>query len=260
MEEGWVMLHRKVRKHWIFNKRRVFSEFEAWIDLIMSANHSDSRFQLGMDVVEIRRGGMVTSLRGLGERWMWSRTKVRNFLNLLQRDGMITYFSDTQKTVLDIVNYSVYQSTDYEKNDTIVPRECRENDTRVTRKDTNNNDKNEKNVKNEKKKYAEFVVMTNAEYEKLTGTYGEDRVQRMIEVLDNYKGSSGKRYKSDYRAILNWVADRVLNEKSNIITMPNAGAYRDDSQKCPFCKDSGWVLDENRKMVRCSCQEVRANG
>ena len=34
----------------------------------------------------------------------------------------------------------------------------------------------------------------------------------MITVLDNYKGQSGKTYKSDYRAILNWVVERVQEE------------------------------------------------
>jgi hypothetical protein len=35
----------------------------------------------------------------------------------------------------------------------------------------------------------------------------------MIEVLDNYKGANGKKYKSDYRAILNWVVERVEREE-----------------------------------------------
>jgi hypothetical protein len=34
----------------------------------------------------------------------------------------------------------------------------------------------------------------------------------MINILSNYKGSTGKKYKSDYRTILNWVVDRY-NEK-----------------------------------------------
>jgi hypothetical protein len=34
----------------------------------------------------------------------------------------------------------------------------------------------------------------------------------MIKVLDNYKGASGKTYESDYRAILNWVIDRVKGQ------------------------------------------------
>lgn len=65
----------------------------------------------------------------------------------------------------------------------------------------------------EKIKYAEFVRMTEEEYKKLVEQYGEAAVQRMITVLDNYKGQNGKTYKSDYRAILNWVVDRVREEQ-----------------------------------------------
>jgi len=35
----------------------------------------------------------------------------------------------------------------------------------------------------------------------------------MIDKLDNAKGSKGYKYKSDYRAILNWVAADVLKNK-----------------------------------------------
>ena len=34
----------------------------------------------------------------------------------------------------------------------------------------------------------------------------------MIEILNNYKGSKGKKYKSDYMAILNWVVERYNEE------------------------------------------------
>ncbi|MFR5508211.1 MAG: hypothetical protein ACLTKT_03225 [Clostridia bacterium] len=61
----------------------------------------------------------------------------------------------------------------------------------------------------EKIHFAEFVSMTNAEYDKLVSTYGKDFVDQCINSLDNYKGSSGKKYKSDYRAILSWVIDKV---------------------------------------------------
>lgn len=63
-----------------------------------------------------------------------------------------------------------------------------------------------------KLKYAEFVSMTEEEYGKLLTAYGEDKTKRAIEILDNYKGANGKTYKSDYRAILNWVMDRVTEE------------------------------------------------
>ena len=66
----------------------------------------------------------------------------------------------------------------------------------------------------EKTRYAENVSMTDDEYQKLIDKYGESDTARLIEILDNYKGSSGKSYKSDYRAILNWVVDRLKEERT----------------------------------------------
>ncbi len=65
-----------------------------------------------------------------------------------------------------------------------------------------------------KTKHAEFVSLTNDEYTSLVARLGsEDRVKRCIEILDNYKGAKGKTYKSDYRAILNWVIERLEEEE-----------------------------------------------
>ena len=55
--------------------------------------------------------------------------------------------------------------------------------------------------------------MTNAEYEKLVSTYGKEFADQCIKKLDNYKGSSGKTYKSDYRAIVSWVIDEVKKKQ-----------------------------------------------
>ena len=66
--------------------------------------------------------------------------------------------------------------------------------------------------KAKKYKYAEFVTLTRDEYAKLCAEYSEEGAKRMIEILDNYKGSKGKKYSSDYRAILNWVVNRYNEE------------------------------------------------
>jgi hypothetical protein len=68
--------------------------------------------------------------------------------------------------------------------------------------------------KPEKIKYADFVSLTNDEYSSLVAKLGEDGAKRCIEILDNYKGATGKKYKSDYRAILNWVVQRYEEEQS----------------------------------------------
>ena len=70
-----------------------------------------------------------------------------------------------------------------------------------------------KSEKEERVQFAENVAMTNGEYKKLLAAHGEADTLRLIEILDNYKGSTGKKYKSDYRAILSWVVDRMEEEK-----------------------------------------------
>ena len=68
-----------------------------------------------------------------------------------------------------------------------------------------------KTVKKEdsKIKYAENILLKKKEYENLCKDSPEPAVQKMIEVLDLYKGSNGKKYKSDYMTILNWVKTKV---------------------------------------------------
>ncbi len=84
---------------------------------------------------------------------------------------------------------------------------------------TNKNDKNEKKGRSlstgfssSKDLYGEFVRLTPTEHEKLLVAYGAAGTRRMIELLDHYKGSSGKKYQSDYRAILSWVVGRWQEE------------------------------------------------
>jgi len=63
-----------------------------------------------------------------------------------------------------------------------------------------------------KNTYAEFVLMTTEEYQKLIDKYGEANTKKFIEKLDNAKGAKGYKYKSDYRAILEWVVEAVVGE------------------------------------------------
>ena len=69
-----------------------------------------------------------------------------------------------------------------------------------------------------KKMYAENVKMTESEYNNLVERYSEEGARWMITKLDNYKAARGMVYKSDYRAILNWVVkewQKELNARQN---------------------------------------------
>ena len=71
--------------------------------------------------------------------------------------------------------------------------------------------KEDKEVRKNKSKstYAPAVTMTEDEYKKLTEKHGEDITLSAIEILSNYKLSSGKKYKSDYYTLLGWPVDEA---------------------------------------------------
>lgn len=81
----------------------------------------------------------------------------------------------------------------------------------------NDNDIKEKIYKKENLiKVAEFVSLKQSEIDGLKSKYGDVNYQKMVEVLDNYKGANGKKYKSDYRAILNWVVEKVVGKEVQV--------------------------------------------
>ncbi len=93
-----------------------------------------------------------------------------------------------------------------------------------------------KEPKSSKKKYAEFVTMTEEEFDKLVDRYGKPFVEACIEELDNYKGAKGKTYKNDYRAILSWVVDSVNEKRPNLLrnSRESGKPFSQDTLKNPF--------------------------
>lgn len=79
-----------------------------------------------------------------------------------------------------------------------------------------------------KHKYAEYVLLTEAEYQKLVDAHGEDAVKWMITKLDNYKAARGTTYKSDYRAILNWVVEEYTRARMKPVVSAPKVIERDD--------------------------------
>ena len=96
----------------------------------------------------MKRGEKITSIRLLSERWGWSTTKTKKFLNVLQNEKMLTYKSNTKNTVYSIVNYNDYQDFKKYKSNTEVTQKKHRSNTEVTQKNTNNNDNNDNNDNN----------------------------------------------------------------------------------------------------------------
>jgi hypothetical protein len=126
-----------------------------------------------------------------------------------------------------------------------------ENDVRLKTKT-----KTKTKDKEVKKEYAEFVFMTEKEFNALIEKHNLEAVNKMIEILDNYKGASGKKYKSDYRAILNWVEKKYLTENGLIKKVPqnipfwqqnqiNKDKYYDDDLERQQA-----INDRNNELIR----------
>lgn len=105
---GYISVHRSIWDHWLWDDKP-FSKGQAWIDLLMLANHKDDKFVYKDQVMEGKRGTVYRSLSFLAERWGWGRDKVSRFLKQLESDGMVEVYTSTHRTTITISNYAAFQ-------------------------------------------------------------------------------------------------------------------------------------------------------
>lgn len=196
---GWIKISRDIDKHWLW---RDAERLKWWLDLLLMVSWEDDKeVLLDTNLTTVGRGQAVVSLNMLMERWEVSKPTVIKFLNLLEQEQMIRReVLGGRIPMLTIVNYDKYQLNE---SDIMQPKEPKEKPAKEPAKPK----------KPGKHKYAEFVLLTEAEYQKLVEAYGEEGAQWMVTKLDNYKAARGMTYKSDYRAILNWVTKQYEKEK-----------------------------------------------
>ena len=92
-----------------------FTKGQAWVDLLLLANHRDKNVLLGNCTELVERGSFITSELKLMERWGWGRKKVKLFLNFLESQKMIERNANNKRTAITIVNYGFYQDCDLPK-------------------------------------------------------------------------------------------------------------------------------------------------
>ena len=214
MAKGWVAIHRQLQDHWLWEEKP-FSKAQAWIDMLLLANHDDNKFLLGNDLVEVKCGSFITSIEKLKARWGWSNTKVISFLKLLESDNMVEKKSDTKKTVITIVNYSNYSNS---KETKTMPKRC-DNDAETMQKHTNNNDNNDNN----ENKYIHIKDMYNeicVSFPRLTvlsdrrkkaikarlNTYSAEQIRELFtkaEASDFLKGKNNRNWQANFDWLIN---------------------------------------------------------
>lgn len=189
---GWISLHRSIQKHWLFEEKRKFSRFEAWIDILLMVNHTDNKIMHDGDLITVKRGQRITSLRQLGDRWSWSITKVDKYLKTLESDGMLVVKKDTKKTVLTVVNYDDYQDGDFKKRhrkDSEKTEKKHRSNTEKTQKKTNNNDNKENNENNENNDVVvgdDFASIYNLYQENIEQIPSPITTEKLTQDIDHY--------------------------------------------------------------------------
>ncbi|MEZ7821238.1 MAG: hypothetical protein QMB51_02940 [Patescibacteria group bacterium] len=206
---GWIKLHRKIEENWIFQEKRVFSKFEAWLHFLLRANHKDNRISLGNEIIEIKQGSFITSEIKLMNLFNWSKTKLRTFLEVLEKEKMIIKKSDVKKTTISIVNYSVYQNLETTKR----PNKNQNKTTIEPNKNTDEEFKNEKN----------YINNDNRNFKK----FSEDELFKIDYLLEKIGSEKEKQtlLAIAYQLGINWLETRIpfiLEDRANI---NNLGAY-----------------------------------
>lgn len=116
-KEGYIKLQRSLLDNPIFNCGQ-FSKGQAWITLLLLANYKDGFISIkNGEVIKIGRGECGYSELALADIFKWSRGKVKRFLDLLETEKMIQQKKRSNRTIIKIINYSIYQ--DNTVNDTV---------------------------------------------------------------------------------------------------------------------------------------------
>ena len=218
---GWIKFHRQIQESDIWKNKEPFDKRSAWVDLIMMANHEDKEIFIKGKSITVRRGQRVTSMYKLADRWHWSRGKVLRYITYLERNNMITRESNSNDTIITIVNYNIYQDV-HTTNDTTNDTTC--GTTNDTTSGTQTRRKEDKEVK--KNIYGEFrhVKLSEEDLQKLHDEYGEQMTNDCIKYLDEYiEMKPSYKRNNHYLCIRKWVVDAVKEKKGKSQKGFNAG-------------------------------------
>ena len=131
LDKGYIKLYRSIRDNWVWEEKP-FSRGQAWIDIILSVNHKDTKIMFDGNSILVKRGSFITSISKLADRWGWSRKKVTRFLNGLRDDSMLDFKCTTKGTCISLRNYALYQENGNSKRNSGSTSEEQQRNSRST--------------------------------------------------------------------------------------------------------------------------------
>jgi hypothetical protein len=128
---GWIKIHRQILDwEWYSDN----NSFRVFMHLILIANHKEKRYK----GIELKAGSVITSRDILANQTGLTVRQVRTALNKLKMTNELTIKTNSQGTVIEVVNYEKYQLQSSE-----MTNEGPTSDQQVT---SNKKDKKERSV------------------------------------------------------------------------------------------------------------------
>lgn len=235
--KGFIKLDRSIFEHWIFQDAE---KFKAFVDLIQLARWKDEKLLIGNDLVTIPRGSYYTSELKLAARWGWGRDKTRNFLSLLEKEGMIKKKGTTKGTMLTIENYRVYQ----DEHPTVYTTKTHQTNNEPDIKPTSNQHQtnNEPDTKEEIK---EIIRIDKKRKEKKEREEREDSTTQLHSLSFPthihkiiYEQFGEVAYKT-------WFIDSIIKTKGELITITVKEQFKKDLIQAKYIKALSILLKKN---------------
>ena len=257
MNQGYIALHRRILDNPILTKSRTYSRFEAFIYMLLRANHKENKVVIGNQMVLVKRGSFVTSQKKLQIVFNWGSSKLKAFLLLLENDKMIDIKTNNLATMITVIKWDAYQGLQKSN------RKQSESKQKTTGKqsETNNNDIIMNNNENKEQSFIDLVKKISKEKHK-------DIPDDIIDDFCNYwteKNIAGKKMKyqmqqtfSIERRLSKW----LKNQKDwNVNTKKPAVNYKTTTTGhyigyCEKCNESSFYNQYNIKSDSVCCSAL----
>ena len=216
--QGWISLHREILNNPIVCKDTDY--FTVWVFLLLEATHTNQPKIFKGNKIVLKRGQLITGRKSIASRFNISESKVQRILKMFENEQQIEQQTSNKNRLVTVVNYNDYQNNEQQIEQSVNnKRTTNEQPVNTNNKDNKLNKEN-KVIKDTKKiipklKYLEFVLLTEDEHTKLKEKFNS-RLDSQIENLNNYIGSTGKKYKSHYHTLLSWDRKNSNDNKQSI--------------------------------------------
>lgn len=182
--EGWIKAYRKISDNPLWTLEP-FTKGQAWIDLLLIANHKEGQISVRGNIITVKRGQVGWSEVKLAERWKWSRNKVRRYLKHLETEQQIEQQKNSITSIITIVNYELYQGTEQQNGQQTEHQ-------KDSRRNTNNNDKEKEEILTLfnywiDQKIIKHKKLTDKIKRKINSSLKDYSVNEIKSAIDNYK-------------------------------------------------------------------------